>query len=60
MDKLVRDIGVAEALHIGRSTVWHYVRIGKLPKPIKLSSRVSVWRESDIQAFIDSMMEAVA
>jgi predicted DNA-binding transcriptional regulator AlpA len=60
MEKLIRDVGVAEALKIGRSTVWHYVRIGKLPKPMKLSARVSVWKESDIQAFIDSMMEAVA
>lgn len=60
MDKLIRDVGVAEALNIGRSTVWLYARQGKLPKPTKLSARVSVWKESDIKAFIDSMMEAVA
>ncbi len=60
MDKMIRVEGVAETLQIGKSTVWLYVRQGKLPKPLKMSERVSVWRESDIQAFIDSMMEAVA
>jgi len=56
MRELLRDKEVAEMLTIGRSTVWLYVKQGKLPKPIKMSERVSVWRVSDIRAFINSMM----
>jgi prophage regulatory protein len=55
MKELLRDKEVAEMLSIGRSTVWLYVRDGRLPKPIKLSDRVSVWKVSDIRALIDSM-----
>jgi predicted DNA-binding transcriptional regulator AlpA len=33
---------------------------GTLPAPIKLSERVTVWKLSDIEAFIASRMEAVA
>lgn len=56
MRELLRDKEVAEMLTIGRSTVWLYVKQGKLPKPIKMSERVSVWCVSDIRAFINSMM----
>jgi predicted DNA-binding transcriptional regulator AlpA len=33
---------------------------GKLPAPIKLSERITVWKLSDIEAFVASRMEAVA
>ena len=35
-----------------RSTVWLYVSLGKFPKPIRLSSRITVWKQSDIDLFI--------
>lgn len=38
---------VANMLGIGKSTVWELARTGKLPKPIKLSSRITRWRMSD-------------
>jgi prophage regulatory protein len=50
---------VAEMLTIGRSSVWRMAKEGKLPAPIKLSQRVTVWKLSDIEAFIASK-EAVA
>ena len=34
------------------STLWRWVRLGKFPKPIKLSSRVTVWRAEDVQAWL--------
>ena len=55
MDKLLRLPQVAEMLGVSKSSVWLYARQGKIPKATKLSARVSVWKESDIQAFIDSM-----
>lgn len=60
MNQYLRDKQVAEMLTIGRSSVWRMAKEGKLPKPIKLSERVSVWKLSDIEAFIASRMEAVA
>ena len=44
---------VVTILKIGRSTVWAWVKSGRLPPPIKLGPRVSVWRASDIAAFIE-------
>jgi len=53
--KLLRLPQVAEMLGVSKSTVWLYSRNGTLPKPIKLSPRVTVWRESDIQKLIESL-----
>lgn len=54
MKQYLRDKDVAEMLTIGRSSVWRMAKEGKLPAPIKLSERVTVWRASDIEAFISS------
>ena len=60
MNQYLRDKQVAEMLTIGRSSVWRMAKEGKLPTPIKLSERVTVWKLSDIEAFVASRMEAVA
>jgi predicted DNA-binding transcriptional regulator AlpA len=60
MNQYLRDKQVAEMLTIGRSSVWRMAKEGKLPAPIKLSERVTVWKLSDIEAFIASRMEVVA
>lgn len=48
-------IGDGGLLPISRSTFYNWVAAGKIPPPIKLSDRVSVWRKSEILAFIDKM-----
>ena len=58
MDKLLRLPQVAEMLSVSKSTVWLYAREGKLPKATKLSPRVSVWKQSDVQALIEKAQEA--
>ena len=45
---------VAKRYEIGVSTVWYWVKIGKLPKPYKLSTNTTRWKieeldESDAQ-----------
>ena len=40
---------------IGDSTWWHWVRIGKAPPGIKLSSRTTVWRAEDIRSLVDEL-----
>jgi excisionase family DNA binding protein len=51
--KLLRVTQVAKMLGIGKSTVWAWVKSGRLLPPIKLGPRVSVWRDSDIADFIE-------
>ena len=43
-------------LGVGLSTLWLYVKQGKL-KPIKLSDRVTIFKKSDLDSFIDSKKE---
>ena len=50
---LLRVKEVVKKTSVGKSTIWAWVKDGKFPKPIKLSDRVSVWKESDIDAWIE-------
>lgn len=52
MDKYLREKGVLEILPFGKTTLWSMVRGGKFPQPIKLTDRVTVWSESEIQAWV--------
>lgn len=54
-ERFIRIPQVMDKTGLARSTVWLFVKTGKLPKPIKLSARISVWRESDITAYINSL-----
>jgi predicted DNA-binding transcriptional regulator AlpA len=49
----LRVKSVAERLDVSKSTVWRLVQQGILPKPIKLSSRTTVWKSDDIDAAIE-------
>lgn len=42
---------VAELLNIGASTVWALVKEGRFPEPIRLTSRCSRWKRSDVVAW---------
>lgn len=54
-EKLIRLPGVLERIGVKKSTLWNWVKAGKFPQPIKLSERVTVWRSSDVQKWIDEM-----
>jgi len=53
-ERFIRIPKVMEKTGLARSTIWLFVKKGKLPKPIKLSQRVTVWKESEISAYINS------
>ena len=55
MEKLIRLPRVMELTGLAKSTVWAWVKDGKLPRPTKLSRRVLVWKESDILAWINTV-----
>lgn len=48
LEHFIRIADVMQRTGLARSTVWLWVKQGKLPAPIKLSDRVTVWRESDL------------
>ena len=50
----IRIKDVMKKTGLARSTIWLWVKEGKLPKPIKLSERVTVWKESDIDEWMES------
>lgn len=39
---------------VSDKTIWQWVKNGKFPPPIKLSSNVTVWRASDVQTWMKS------
>lgn len=55
-----RKAGKVGLLPISRSTWWEWVSSNKAPKPVKLSSRVTVWRTADVLAFAESQAEQAA
>jgi prophage regulatory protein len=51
-DTLMRVPAITERLGVSRSYFWAGVKSGKFPPGIKLSSRVTVWKRSDIDGLI--------
>lgn len=54
-DRFLRSPDITERLRVSRSHWWQGVKDGKYPPGIKLSPRVTVWRQSDIDALIASI-----
>lgn len=52
-DSFLRLHQVLQRVPVSRSGWWQGVKDGRFPKPIKLSPRVTVWRASEVQAYID-------
>lgn len=53
-ERLIRISEVMKRTGLAKSTVWFFVKTNiNFPKPIKLSSRVTVWRESEINKFVE-------
>jgi len=53
MPRLFRDKQVAELLSISRSYLWRLVKLGKLPAPIKLGNKTTVWKSADVMKVIE-------
>ncbi len=52
-DPLLTAHEVASRLRCSRRSLRRYVAQGLLPEPIRLSPSKCLWRESDIQRFLD-------
>lgn len=51
--RLLRLPEVLSRLPIAKSTLWLWVKQGKFPAPVRLGSRVTCWREPDVDRFIE-------
>ena len=51
-DSFIRCPAAAARVGVSRSYWWKGVKEGRFPAGIKLSSRVTVWRASDIDSLI--------
>lgn len=54
--KLIRIQEVMDKVGITRSTVWYMVKKGTFPKPRKLSPRVTVWVDAEIDEYIANIV----
>ena len=45
---------------VSRSTWWNWVKLGKAPQAIRLSTGVTVWRAADVLAFAEAMAGGAA
>ena len=54
---LVRAREGAAILRVSRATFWRYVKLGLLPRGIRLTARCTVWRVADIDAFVARQAE---
>jgi len=59
-ETLLRRPQVQARTGLSRSTLYHWMKHGKFPQPVKLSERLVAWRESDINQWLDSRETRVA
>jgi len=41
---------------VSKATIWNWVKAGKFPQPTKISSRVTVWRKTQVHEYLDQMI----
>ena len=56
--RLIRIKEVMNKTGIARSTVWYMVKKGTFPISRKVSPRVTVWVESEIDTFIEKVVNS--
>jgi prophage regulatory protein len=58
--KLLRISDVANKTTLAKSTIWLKMARGEFPKPSKLSAAINVWKESDIDAWIEGKFKQIS
>ena len=52
-ERLLRISEVCHKVGLGKSTLYTMIREGRFPKPVKLTAKISTWRLSEINAYIN-------
>lgn len=50
----IRPKNLAEELGISMPSLWRWVKAGKMPKPVKLSSRVAAFSTAEINSWLEA------
>jgi prophage regulatory protein len=45
---------VLRQVPISRSSVWRLAKLGKFPRPVRLTDRCTAWKQEEIQAWLAS------
>ena len=53
----VRLSQVLTVIPLGKTCWWEGVKVGRFPKPVKLSARCTAWRAEDIHLLIHQLAE---
>lgn len=56
--QLLKIADVCGELRISRTTVYKKINTEGFPKPIKFGAKTSVWRSSDVAAWVESRLAA--
>lgn len=48
----LRPKDAAAFLQIGLSTLWAWAKQGKVPPPVKMGGRCTVWRRADLESYL--------
>lgn len=56
-EKFIRLPDIEEQTGLSKSTIWLWIQKGKFPQRIKLSHRISVWKQSDIDNWMIEQIE---
>ena len=54
-ERLLRLPQVLKIVPIGKSTLWNYIANNRFPQPVRLSSRCTCWRQSDVDAWLANL-----
>ncbi len=57
-DRLLRLPELVRTIGVSRATIYRYVDNGRLPPPVKLSTRCIAWRASEITAWMAALQAA--
>jgi len=50
-----KEDGIEPLIPVSKSTWWAGVRSGRFPKAVKVSSRVTCWKEDEVLSYIASL-----
>ena len=56
-EQFIRLPKVMELVGVQKSAIWKWIGEGTFPKQLKLTPRVSVWKLSEVQEWMDKQIE---
>lgn len=57
--KIIRNDELAKELGVSKTTLWRMQQREEIPRPMRLSKRLTGWRRSQIEKWLDSKEKAL-